>query len=140
MGVLANCGRGAGGDELLPDGNAIPLDTDLGGQFRAEADRALAAWKACPLDGEVNIGAGPMPARAALSVNLLDTTAHSWDVARATGQDPTLPDELATTVLAVAQGFVTDDLRARAGFDPAIPVPTDAAPTDQFVAFLGRQP
>jgi len=140
IGVVVNMGRGARGDELLADMNAAPLEADLAAQFRAEADRTLAAWKGRGLDGEVNIGGGPMPVTAALSVNLVDTTTHTWDIARATGQDPSLPEDLAATVLAVGQGFITDGLRARVGIDPAITVADDASPTDQLVAFLGRRP
>jgi Mycothiol maleylpyruvate isomerase N-terminal domain len=58
----------------------------------------------------------------------------------ATGQDGDLPDDLAATVLGVGQGFVTEQIRAFAGFDPPVPVASDASPTDQLVAFLGRQP
>ena len=94
IGVVENMGRGASGAELLPDVNAVPLDADLGAQFRTEADRTLAAWTARGLEGEVDIGAGPMPVVAGISINLLDTTTHSWDIARATGQDANLPDAL----------------------------------------------
>ncbi len=140
MGVVVNMGRGASGTELLPDINAVSLDADLGAQFRTEADRTLAAWTARGLEGEVNVGAGPMPAPVGISINLLDTATHSWDIARATGQDADLPDALAATVLAAGQNVVTDETRKFAGIDPAIPVGPDAGPTDQLVAFLGRQP
>ena len=73
-------------------------------------------------------------------INLLDTATHSWDIARATSQAADLPDELAATVLSVCQGFVTDEIRTYAGFDPAVPVTADAGPTDQLVAVLGRRP
>ncbi len=138
--VVANIGRGARGEELLADINTFPLQADLGAQFRTEADRTLAAWTARGLEGEVNIGAGPMPPQAGIGINLLDTATHSWDIARATGQDADLPDELAATVLAVCEGIVTDDIRAFAGFDPAVPVAGDASATDKLVAFLGRRP
>ena len=140
MGVVMNMGRGAAGAELLADINSVALDADLGAQFRSEADRTLAAWTAHGLDGEVDVGAGPMPAPAGLGINLLDTTTHSWDIARATGQDASLPDALAAIVLSLCRDIVTDDIRTFAGFDPAVPVGTDADPTDQLVAFLGRQP
>ncbi len=140
MGVIMNMGRGASGEELLDHKNSLPLDADLGAQFRAETNRTLAAWSALGLEGEVNVGGGPMPAQIAASINLVDTTAHSWDVARATGQDAKLADDLAVTVLAVGQGFITDDLRARVGFNPPVPVGANASPTEQLVAFLGRQP
>ena len=46
LGVVMNMGRGARGDELLADMNGVPLADDLSEQFRTEADRTLAAWKA----------------------------------------------------------------------------------------------
>jgi uncharacterized protein (TIGR03086 family) len=140
LGVVENMGRGASGAELLPDINAVVLEADLGAQFRAEADRTLAAWKARGLDGEVNVGAGPMPVVAAMSINLLDTATHSWDIARATGQDANLPEALAATALAVCREVVTDGVRNFAGFDPVVTVGADASTTDQLVAFLGRKP
>ena len=75
-----------------------------------------------------------------ISINLIDTATHSWDIARATGQDADLPDDLAAVVLAVSEQVVNDDIRRFAGIDPAIPIGADATPTDRLVAFLGRQP
>jgi uncharacterized protein (TIGR03086 family) len=138
--VVMNMGRGASDSELLADMNAVPLDADIGAQFRAEADRTLAAWTAHGLEGDVNVGAGPMPAQVGIEINLLDTATHAWDIARATGQDANLPNEAAATALAACQGIVTDDIRTFAGFDPAVSMSGDASPTDQLVAFLGRQP
>jgi uncharacterized protein (TIGR03086 family) len=140
IGVIVNIGRGAAGEDLLPDLNALPLDTDVATQFRVEADRTLAAWSTRGLDGEIEIGAGPMPAMIGITINVLDTATHSWDIARATGQDGTLPEELATDILAMSRGFITDAVRNPAAFHAAVPVPADAGPTDQLVAFLGRQP
>ena len=140
LGVVANMGRGVSGQDLLTDMNAFPLETDVAAQFRREADTTLAAWTARGLDGEVNIGAGPMPVAAGLSINLLDTATHSWDIASATGQDANLPDDLAATVLAVCQGFITEEVRGFAGFDAAVTVGPDATATEQMVAFLGRKP
>ena len=139
-GVVANMGRGATGEELLADMNGYELAADVGPQFRAEADRTLAAWKARGLDGQVDVGAGPMPAAAAISVNLVDTSTHAWDVAVASGQEPALPDDLAATILGVAEGFVGPELRQAVGIGPPVPVTDDAPATDRLVAFMGRQP
>ena len=139
-GVVMNMGRGASGAELLADINAVPVEPDFGTQFRGEADRTLAAWVARGLDGEVNVGAGPMPARVGIGINVFDTATHSWDIARATGQDANLPDDVAATALAACQSIVTDDTRKFAGFDPAVAVGAAGSPTEQLVAFLGRQP
>ncbi len=137
-GVVANMGNGASGAELIsiPD---YELEPDFVAQFQSESARTLDAWKAHGLDGEINVGRGARPAAVMLTINLLDTTMHSWDVARASNQDAQLPPELATTVLGLCEGFVTDDLRASAGFDPAITTKS-SNPTDQLAAFLGRKP
>lgn len=137
-GVVANMGNGASGAELIsiPD---YELEPDFVAQFRTESARTLAAWKARGLAGEINLGRGARPAQGMLTINVLDTAMHSWDVARASKQNAELPPALAATVLGLCQGFVTDDLRASAGFDPAIPTKS-TNPTDQLAAFLGRNP
>jgi uncharacterized protein (TIGR03086 family) len=139
VGVVDNIGRRVR-DEDGVDPNAFPLDADVAAQFKAVADGTLAAWRAAGLDGDIDIGAGPMPRQAALTINLIDTTAHAWDIARATDQSEELPAELATLVLGLTQGFLTDDLRTFAGSDPAVAVGADATPTQRLVAFLGRKP
>ena len=140
LGVVENIGTAvASGEPPRRPANA-ELTEDLGGQFRAAADATLAAWQAAGLEGDINIGAGPMPRQAAISINLLDTATHSWDIARATGQPEELPLELATLILGICQGIVTDEVRGFAGFGAAVAVGSDASPTHQLVAFLGRQP
>lgn len=139
LGVVAGIGAAVGGEApSAPD--SFVLDDDAAAQFRALADRTLAAWTATGLDGETNIGAGPMPRQAAISINLLDTATHSWDIARATGQPEALPADLAVMVLGLCKQVVTDEVRGFAGFAPAIAVADDADPTTQLIAFLGRQP
>ena len=140
IGVVTNIGCGVRGEALIPDVNAIALDTDFARQFRTAADGTLAAWRSSGLDGEVNIGAGPMPASLGASINVVDTASHAWDIARATGQVEDLPAELATSVLVVARGFVSDDIRSFAGIAAPIEVGADATPTEAFVAFMGRRP
>jgi hypothetical protein len=61
-------------------------------------------------------------------------------VATATGQDAALPEELAATILGVAEGFVGPQLRQAVGIGPPVPVPDDASATDRLVAFMGRRP
>ena len=140
IGVVTNIGLGVRGEQLLDDVNAVTLDADPAAQFRSAATATLAAWQAADLDGEVNIGAGPMPGMAAASVNLLDTATHSWDLARATGQPEDLPGDLAVQALGAARQIVTPEIRRFAGFSDEVAVLADATPTHQLVAFLGRRP
>lgn len=136
--VVGGMAAGASGREPAP----VQLDeANLSGQFRSLADANVAAWRTPGvLEREINAGAGPMPGAVYASINLLDTLVHSWDIAKATGQDPTLPDDLAAHTLAVSNGVITDEARKFAGFDPAIDVPASASSTDKLVAFLGRKP
>ena len=68
-----------------------------------------------------------------------DTLLHTWDLARATGQDDTLD----LTAVSKAHAFLTpmgDVMRAPGGFGPERPVEADASAQDRLVAFTGRQP
>lgn len=145
MSVVANIGRAVGGPaasagEDATDDAGFRLTTDAGERFRQLADTTLAAWRTADLTATVDIGAGPMPAETALAINLLDTGTHSWDIARATGQDETMPDGLAEYILSLVDGFITDDIRGFAGFDPAVPIDDHAMASHRLAAFLGRRP
>ncbi len=139
IGVVENIGRGVRGDDMS-DPNSTALSADVGAQFRASAAATLAAWRAADLDGETDIGAGPMPAMVAVRINLLDTTAHAWDIARATGQPAEFPPGLAETALEASGSVIDDATRQFAGIGAPVPVGPDAGPTEAFVAFLGRTP
>jgi uncharacterized protein (TIGR03086 family) len=140
IGVVTNIGQGVRGEELLADPNATVVAADPAEQFRAAAAGTLAAWRSVAPDAEVNIGAGPMPAMVGASINLLDTTAHCWDLARATGQSEALPVDLVDATMGAAEMVVTPEIRQFAGIAPAVDVAADASATDRLVAFLGRRP
>jgi len=75
----------------------------------------------------------------ALAIAFVDQLVHGWDLARATGQDATMPDELAQAAFAAVDGQLTDDRRGTA-FKPAVPVPDDASAQDRLLGYGGRQP
>lgn len=68
-----------------------------------------------------------------------DVFTHTWDLARATGQDETLdPDQLQRMI--AAMGAMPDEaLRADGMFGPPIDVPADADDQTRFLAYLGRR-
>src|SRR5829696_1136619 len=66
VGVVVNMGRGANGESLLAPNEAFTVGDDLADRFRTEADRTVAAWRAQGVQGEVDVGAGPMPASVAI--------------------------------------------------------------------------
>jgi uncharacterized protein (TIGR03086 family) len=132
---ITACASGAAPEPLALD------ESDLTGQFRTLADRALGVWRGDgALEREIDAGAGPMPGVNNAGINTLDTLVHSWDLAHATGQDSAIPDELAVHTLGVCRAVISPETRRFAGFAGPIDVPATASPTDQLVAFLGRRP
>ncbi len=68
-----------------------------------------------------------------------DVFMHSWDLARATGQEPRLDQDFAGQML---EGMrpIEAMLRDSGQYGPAVPVPDDAAPVEQLMGFVGRDP
>jgi len=69
----------------------------------------------------------------------LDLLIHGWDLARATGQDETLPADQVSRVYADALSL-GDNLRAGGVCGPVVEVAEDAPEQDRLLAHLGRQP
>ena len=136
IGVVAGLGAAAAGSPPRP----FVLSSDPAAQFEHAATWALAAWRAPGvLDRVVDGGPGPMPGRVLAGINLLDTATHTWDLATATGQPATLPDEVAFAALEASQATISQEIRP-GRFAPEVPALSGAAPTEQLVAFLGRAP
>jgi len=68
-----------------------------------------------------------------------DVFTHTWDLARATGQDDTLdPDQLQRMIAGI--GAMPDEvLRADGMFGPPIDVADDADDQTRFLAYVGRR-
>jgi uncharacterized protein (TIGR03086 family) len=75
----------------------------------------------------------------ALGIAFADMLLHGWDVARATGQDATMPDGLADAAYGLIHGQFTDEQRVGT-FAPEIDVPDDAPAQHRLLAYTGRQP
>ena len=68
-----------------------------------------------------------------------DVFTHTWDLARATGQDETLdPDQLQRMIAATA-AMPEEALRSEGMFGPALEVADDADDQTKLLAYLGRQ-
>lgn len=68
-----------------------------------------------------------------------DVFMHTWDLARATGQDETLDADEAATMLAGMQP-IEALLRDSGQYGPRVPVPDDASVQDRLLGFIGRDP
>ncbi|CAM01144.1 TIGR03086 family metal-binding protein [Saccharopolyspora erythraea] len=83
---------------------------------------------------------GPTTAEATVDRFLgFDLLVHGWDIARATGQDESLPEHEVTRVYADARAL-GDNLRRSGVCGPEVVVGEDASEQEKLLAFLGRRP
>lgn len=68
-----------------------------------------------------------------------DVFMHSWDLARATGQNDSLDEDYCADLLTGLRSM-DEVLRASGQYGPAVPVPDDAPVQDWLVGFIGRDP
>jgi uncharacterized protein (TIGR03086 family) len=68
-----------------------------------------------------------------------DVFTHTWDLARATGQDETLdPDQLQRMIAGMGE-MPEEALRSDGMFGPALDAPADADEQTKFLAYVGRR-
>jgi uncharacterized protein (TIGR03086 family) len=75
----------------------------------------------------------------ALAIAFGDQLLHGWDLARATGQDATMPAGLAEAAYELIHGRFTEEQR-RGVFKPEIEVDANASAQDKLLAYTGRDP
>jgi uncharacterized protein (TIGR03086 family) len=75
----------------------------------------------------------------ALGVACADQLLHGWDLAKATGQDATMPAGLPAVVYDMIHGRFTDEQR-QGVFKPEVAVAADASSQDKLLAYTGRDP
>lgn len=109
-----------------------------GASFGEVAAGAMEGWRTFDLNSTMDFPQPGTPGVAVAGIQLMDICGHAWDLAKATGQSTDLGAELADAAMAAAQMIVSDELR-EGRFDAAIDAP-GASVSDQFAAFLGRQP
>jgi uncharacterized protein (TIGR03086 family) len=64
---------------------------------------------------------------------------HTWDLARATGQDERLDAQTCADLLA-GMAAIEDLMRSSGQFGPPVPVPGDADVQTRLLGFIGRDP
>lgn len=68
-----------------------------------------------------------------------DVFMHTWDLARATGQDDRLDPDFCAILLGGMESM-DEILRSSGQYGPRVPVPPDAGPQDRLIGFIGRDP
>ena len=100
----------------------------------------LAGWRHLGLTGDVRFSGRTMPSPLALGILSLELLVHGWDFAAALQRPFHVSNTHAAFILGLAHQTLTAESRVTAGFNQPVPVPADANPLDQLVAFTGRNP
>ncbi len=74
-----------------------------------------------------------------LGIASSDLLLHGWDLAKATGQDTTMPEGLPAVAYEMIHGRFTDDQR-KGVFKPEVEVGPDASIQEKYLAYTGRDP
>lgn len=101
------------------------------------------AWEARGEAGTVAVAGNRLPATFALSLHVLETLVHGWDLASALGRDYGPPGDLVEHAWQVAPMIATDEARGEhpdAPYGPVVLVHPAATPLERLVAFTGRDP
>jgi uncharacterized protein (TIGR03086 family) len=147
-GVMSHMIGGAGFFAAQFRGEPVPTPpapgTDLTGDdpaatFVAAMDDLLAATRA-PGAYERTVVApfGEVPGAMVARFLTLDGMVHAYDLATATGQSYSPPDDLVAEVLAFAEQAIAPEMRDGDTFAAAVTAPADASTLEQLVAFTGR--
>jgi uncharacterized protein (TIGR03086 family) len=132
----------------LADGHGVPMATGPGSAedpaavWLAQSD-AVQAVLDDPAQAERTVDdphMGSMPLRDLVDrIYTADVFMHTWDLARATGQDDRLDPDFCAELLAGMEG-IEEVMRASGQYGPAVPVSEDADVQSRMLGFIGRDP
>jgi uncharacterized protein (TIGR03086 family) len=130
----------APGGVTLPSGPPVTEDPAGAWQKHAAAVQSLLDDPATAERSFAHpmIGAHPL-AEAIDTFYTADVFMHTWDLARATGQDHTLDPSYCATLLAGMEPM-EDVIRASGHYGPRVSVPDDAGVQIRLLGFIGRDP
>jgi uncharacterized protein (TIGR03086 family) len=123
----------ARGQSVSPPGQTPPTDL-LGNDPVQDFEQAREETMDTYGDPDVLEKSGPT-----LGIAVADQLLHGWDLAKATGQDATMPPSLAEAAYRMIGGKLTDDQR-KGAFKPEVQVDNAASMQDKFLAYAGRDP
>ena len=142
---VGNLDAVAGGLRGAPMPDALPPRPEMLGDDPATvydkvtSDLVAAAREPGAMDRVLHVPFGDVPAPVLLQFIAFDLIMHSWDLATATGQDYSPPDELVAAADAFARQAVAPEWRDGDTFAVEIEAPATATPLERLVAFSGRR-
>jgi uncharacterized protein (TIGR03086 family) len=136
MRMAASAARGEKAE--LPEGDQF--GSDPGEAYKERRQELLGAVRAAgALERDWQLPFGTLNGSMMATIVFMEHLTHGWDVAKATGQDTTMPDDLVAECMTLALPM-DEMLRTPGVCGPAIDVSESASPQDRFVAFMGRTP
>lgn len=121
-------------------GPAHEIPSDPVGEWRASLQELLAALDTeGALQSVAKTPWGEMPVDRFLGFAWVDPVIHTWDLAKATGQEPVLDEELAAQGAAQLEK-AGDSIRGEHTFGAAVDYGDDVSPADRLAAVAGRNP
>jgi uncharacterized protein (TIGR03086 family) len=128
----------AGEKAAMPKGDQV--GSDPAGTYDERRSALLAVVRGPGvLDRAWELPYGPMDGQMMAGIAFMEHLTHAWDVAKATGQDTTLPADLVAECVQVVTPMDAM-LRGPGVCGPALTVPDTASAQDKFIAFMGRNP
>ncbi|WP_155371379.1 TIGR03086 family metal-binding protein [Catellatospora vulcania] len=130
----------AGAGVELPKGPPVAQDPVAAWTVHSDGVQALLDDPATADKVLANPNIGEIPLDQAVAMFYTsDVFMHTWDLARATGQDERLDQERCAAML---EGMLPMDavLRSSGHYGPRVAVPDDADPQTRLLAFIGRTP
>jgi len=126
-----------GCDYAQAEADLEEIGEDLVAEWAKFAARATEAWRDAPADTPVHLSTDVVPAGEYLTEQTSDITIHTWDLARATGSEESLPDELVRAVWEYFEPKV-EDLADTGLYAAPVEVDDDAPLQVRLLAITGR--
>ena len=129
-----------GSDIRLPAGPSVDDDPVVAWQTHCDAVQSLLDDPATAglLLSNPHIGKLPVD-RAIDQFYTADVFMHTWDLARATGQDDHLDQDFCAQLLAGMES-IEEIIRSSGQYGPRVPVNEHADPQTRLLGFIGRDP
>ena len=134
--------RRAHGESVAPElmERDFAAEPDFARDYRAQLDRAVAAWADPAVwDRELDVMGAKTPAADVGALIIAEMILHGWDLAAATGQDYSVSDRAAEAALRAVEANA-ELFRQYKGFADPVTVAADALVLDRVLALSGRDP
>ena len=130
----------AGADVELPRGPSVDKDPVLAWQVHCDGVQALLDDPATEHRELTNPHLGQVPLASAIDrFYTSDVFMHTWDLARATGQDDRLDPEFCAQLLAGMEQM-EEVIRGSGQYGPRVEVPAGSDAQTRLLGFIGRDP